>query len=63
MLFCRDSTGVLDWLHERMPAILSDAEAVQRWLDPDVVGEDAIKLLSDPIKPSEVMKPWLLNHT
>ena len=43
MLNCyRDSKGVLDWLHERMPAILTNAEAVQRWLDPDVVGDDAI---------------------
>jgi putative SOS response-associated peptidase YedK len=43
----------MDWLHERMPAILTDAEAVQRWLDPDVVGEEAIGLLK-PIKKSEV---------
>jgi putative SOS response-associated peptidase YedK len=43
----------MDWLHERMPVILTDAEAVQRWLDPDVVGEEAIGLLK-PIKKSEV---------
>ena len=54
MLNCyRDSKGVLDWLHERMPAILTNAEAVQRWLDPDVVGDDAIDLLT-PFKQTEV---------
>ena len=57
----RDSTGVLDWLHERMPAILSDAEAVQRWLDPEVEGEAAINLLKDPIKNSEVIELTLMS--
>ncbi len=51
----------MDWLHERMPAILTDGEAVQRWLDPDVVGEEAIGLLK-PIKKSEVTRIFATNR-
>ena len=49
----RDSTGVMEWLHERIPAILPDAESVQRWLDPSVEGLDAVDLLQ-PITPKQV---------
>ena len=41
--FFRDSTGILDWLHDRMPVILPDSEAVEKWLDPNVKEIEALK--------------------
>ena len=41
--FFRDSTGILDWLHDRMPVILPDSEAVEKWLDPSVKEIEALK--------------------
>jgi putative SOS response-associated peptidase YedK len=55
-LTARDSSGTLDWLHERMPAILPTADAVQRWLDPEVHGKDAADLLQPNTK-DQVKKP------
>lgn len=52
-IITRDSTGVMEWLHERIPAILPDAESVQRWLDPTVEGLDAVDLLQ-PITPNQI---------
>ncbi len=43
----------MEWLHERIPAILPDAESVQSWLDPTVEGLDAVDLLQ-PITPNQV---------
>lgn len=53
MIF-RDSNEALDWLHERMPAILPDFEAVQEWLNPDLKGIDAVDILK-PVQKSEVL--------
>eukprot|EP00053_Salpingoeca_punica_P003635 m.44323 g.44323 ORF g.44323 m.44323 type:complete len:298 (+) comp12318_c1_seq1:106-999(+) len=33
----------LEWLHERMPAVLSTPEEVSRWLDTSVPAEEAVK--------------------
>ena len=41
------------WLHDRVPAILPDAESVQRWLDVEVDAEEAIENL-EPIKEGQV---------
>ena len=46
-------TLVTRWLHDRVPAILPDAESVQRWLDVEVDSEEAIKKL-EPIKKGQV---------
>ncbi len=35
----------LDWLHDRMPAILPEPKDVQNWLDPNVSGKDALEKL------------------
>ena len=51
----RDSNEVFGWLHSRIPAILPDAEAVQKWLDTGIEGKNAIKVLK-PIKKDEVSK-------
>jgi len=42
-IITRDSTGILDWLHDRMPVILPDSEAVEKWLDPNVKEIEALK--------------------
>jgi len=39
----RDSSNVLDWLHERMPVILPDADAVAKWLDPKTKGIEVLE--------------------
>lgn len=49
----RDSNAALDWLHDRMPAILPDLESVQEWLDPELKGVDSIDILK-PISKDEV---------
>jgi hypothetical protein len=51
--FFRDSNDALDWLHERMPAILPDFESVRAWLDPDLKGADAVDVL-EPVERNEV---------
>ncbi len=54
MIAFRSSDGSeLSWLHDRMPAILPDAAAVQKWLDPEIEGADAVKLLK-PLKKGEL---------
>ena len=50
----RDSNDTLNWLHDRMPAILSDSDAVSSWLDPQLHGFDALKVLR-PVETNEVM--------
>ena len=49
----RAANSVTKWLHDRVPAILPDAESVQKWLDSEVDTEEAIKNL-EPIKKSWV---------
>jgi len=49
----RESNKALDWLHERMPAILSDEKAVSAWLDPEIKGLDALKVLQ-PVEKNEI---------
>jgi len=44
-----------------MPAILTSPEEVQRWLDPDIVGEEAVDLLK-PIKQKEVESDSFARH-
>jgi hypothetical protein len=41
---------VFDWLHERVPAILPDADSVQSWLDPNVDAEKALGGLKPLVK-------------
>ena len=49
----REANPVTRWLHDRVPAILPDAESVQRWLDVEVDAEEAIENL-EPIKEGQV---------
>jgi len=49
----RDSNDTLNWLHDRMPAILSDSDAVSSWLDPQLHGFDALKVLR-PVETNEI---------
>ena len=49
----RESNDTLNWLHDRMPAILSDSDAVSSWLNPQLHGFDALKVLR-PVKTNEV---------
>ena len=49
----REANAVTRWLHDRVPAILPDAESVHRWLDDDVGAEEAVKGLK-PIKKGQV---------
>ena len=53
----REANAVTRWLHDRVPAILPDAESVQRWLDDDLDAEEAVKGL-EPVKKGQVR--WLL---
>lgn len=49
----RESNKAMDWIHERMPAFLPDADAVQRWLDPKIQPFEAIKQL-EPIREDQI---------
>jgi len=49
----REANPVTRWLHDRVPAILPDAESVQRWLDVEVDAEEAIENL-EPIKEGQL---------
>ena len=42
---CREANESLNWLHDRMPAILPDEEAVSAWLNQDLHGFEALKVL------------------
>ena len=59
--FCREANENLDWLHERMPAILADEAAVSAWLDKDLHGYEALKVLH-PVEKSAVRIKILKQH-
>lgn len=44
---------MFDWLHHRVPAILTDPNGVQQWLDPELTGEKALQVLK-PLTKSQV---------
>ena len=48
----------MDWLHDRMPAILPDEKSVSQWLDEDVHGIDALEALR-PLQKGKVGKGCL----
>ena len=52
-IITREANKVFSWLHHRVPAILPDPESVQNWLDPNVKGLDALKIL-EPLGGSEI---------
>ena len=43
--YFREADDNLSWLHDRMPAILPDEEAVSAWLDPNFHGFEALRVL------------------
>ena len=44
-IYFREADDNLNWLHDRMPAILPDEEAVSAWLDPNLHGIEALRVL------------------
>ena len=52
-MITREANAVTRWLHDRVPAVLPDAESVQRWLDDDLDAEEAVKGLK-PVKKGQV---------
>ncbi|TRY79637.1 hypothetical protein TCAL_11954 [Tigriopus californicus] len=49
-IITRESNEVFNWLHHRVPAILSNPKEVDQWLDPELKGDEALKVLIPLIK-------------
>jgi len=47
-IITRDPGPVLSWLHNRVPCILTSEDMVNKWLDPDLSVDGALRMLKAP---------------